>query len=293
MRRHAALLAALGSATGGLTGATDPRGEGSAIFCASQDCWHASAWTADAAATSAPLIILESSAAAEAYKAGSSSNVSLVPSLSPLWERRPQAASPLPPDKLWDTTCKALLGCYDTLLMQPQPFPDIAQGSPAGISIVMWVQGHPIHGGDVYATLLDKAKTIGVRAAVTADGAQIEIALLASMAAQPYNLSLSTSGCGAASLFDDKPHQVAFILDGDARLASLMVDDALCAAGTVGWASWNPNATAPDIKHLYATYFERGLSQLTIYPRTLLTSEVLGGFYAGAPAGDTGAATDV
>ena len=77
------------------------------------------------------------------------------------------------------------------------------------------------------------------------------------------------------------------MLDGAARLASLMVDDALCSATATaavdGWASWTEGASAASIKHFYAAYQERGLTRLTIYARTLLTSEVLGSYYSGAP----------
>ena len=61
-----------------------------------------------------------------------------------------------------------------------------------------------------------------------------------------------------------------------------MVDDSLCtSADTVGWASWADGATAANLKYVYAAYHERGLNRLLLYARTLLTSEVLAGYYAG------------
>ena len=65
-----------------------------------------------------------------------------------------------------------------------------------------------------------------------------------------------------------------------------MVDDALCSAtvaGVDGWAAWAKGASAASIKHFYAAYQERGLVRLTIFSRTLLTSEVLGSYYSGPP----------
>jgi hypothetical protein len=290
-------LRLLGVVCTGLLGAArsaDPRGTGNALFCdeSSDTCWRNASASPAVLQSAPPFLVLQESAAAAAFKAGAPADVAvtLVPSLAPLWERRPRAAAPAPADSLWDVACDALLGCTDELLMRPQPLPDIGRGAPSGLSVVLWVQGRAIHGGDVYATLLNHSKPhVGIQATVDSASAHVEWLFLASLAGRPYNVSLSTAGCARASLFDGKPHQVAFMLDGAARLASLMVDDALCsatataAADVDGWASWAEGASAASIKHFYAAYQERGLTRLTIYTRTLLTSEVLGSYYSGPP----------
>ena len=263
----------------------DPRGPGNALFCdvAGPACWAPPEEPESTSAAGSPFILLQDSAAAEAYAAGSPGNVSLVPSLSGLWAKRARTAG-LATRAVWDISCTALLGCSDTRLEHPQPFPDVARGSPGGLSAVMWVQGRPIHQNDVYATLLNSSTSphpSGVQASVGSSGEHMELSFLTALAGRPHNITLSTAGCGAASLFDGKAHQVAFLLDGATRLASLMVDDSLCAVSATGWAAWPEGATAANLRHFHATYNERGLVRLRVYPRTLCSSEVLGSFFAG------------
>ena len=128
---------------------SDPRGPGNALLCAQPgpDCWSA---ILPANSTSGPFLVLQRSAAAEAFKAarGVAANVTLVPSLAPIWAERPRAAGPLPPGAVWDlgpAGCTALLGCTDTRLERPPTFPDVARGAPAGLTAVIWVQGRAIH----------------------------------------------------------------------------------------------------------------------------------------------------
>lgn len=285
-----------------LVAATDPRGPGNALFCAASSgntCWGAAPASAPAPAAAAadglqqlhaPAIMMEQSAAAEAFRAaaGAAANLSLVPSLAPIWERRPRAVGPLPPGSMWDVKCDALLGCFDTRLERPPILPDVPAGVPAGMTTLLWIQGRAIHGGDTYATLrngslLGQSTKYGLTAAVDRQSAHMLLTLVAALDGRPYNTSLSTAGCGPTTLFDNKPHQVAFLLDGAARLATLQVDDALCGP-LLGWAGWSAGATAANLTHFWASYYMRGLSRLLVYPRTLLTSEVLASFYAGPNA---------
>ena len=284
MQHSARLAVALVALSSTAAEAAEPRGPGNALFCAAgggAGCWTTG--NGGGASSAGPWLVLEESAAAAAFKAGSPANhVSLVPSLAPIWSKRPRAAA-LPGGTIWDVACNALLGCYDTRF--DDPLPDVARGDPVGLSVLMWVQGHAIHGGDIYVTLLaNKTSGAGVHASVDKAGTGMELSFVALLADGAVNISLSTTGCGPASLFDDKPHQVALLLDGGARMASLLVDDSLCTNADAGWAAWPEDASVGDIRMFYAAYNERGLSRLRVYARPLLTSEVLGSFYAGLPA---------
>eukprot|EP01052_Picozoa_sp_SAG31_P037013 SAG31_NODE_4705_length_3021_cov_1.907598_3_plen_328_part_00 len=279
---------------------TDPRGAGNALFCAAAaagedivagTCWNANRATraSTQAAGRGPAILMQRSAAAEAFKAATAAaanKVSLVPSLDAIWQQRPRVVGPLPNGSMWDVKCDAVLGCYDTRLESPPILSDVAAGVPAGLTVILWVQGHALHGGDTYVTLrsgsfLDPLSAHPrVVAVVDPQSAHLRLTMVAEVDGRPYNVTLPTAGCGPATLFDNKPHQIAFMLDGATRLATLLVDDVLCGP-LFGWAGWRAGASAKNLTHFWASYNMRGLSRLLVFPRTLLTSEVLGSFYAG------------
>jgi len=71
-------------------------GSGNALLCENATS-PSSCWGAEASRLAAPVIVLQSSAAAKAYAAGAStSKVALVPNFADLWEARPRAKAPLP-----------------------------------------------------------------------------------------------------------------------------------------------------------------------------------------------------
>jgi len=132
-------------------------GSGNALLCENATS-PASCWGAEASRLRAPVIALQSSAAAKAFAAGAStSKVAMVPNFADLWAARPRAKAPLPHSEAdhptWDTSCDAALGCYEYELEQPQMYPDIARSS--ALSAVMWVQGRALHSGDLYVTMLN------------------------------------------------------------------------------------------------------------------------------------------
>ena len=111
-------------------------------------------------------------------------------------------------------------------------------------------------------------------------------------------LDVTTDSAGgslpASALFDGKPHLVAFIVDGSARVGMSVVDSSLCDGGRAARQGWNKIPAglgecgggetrvlpSPTEKRPYAPFAGRVLS-LDLFARPLLVSECIEAWKAG------------
>jgi len=186
------------------------------------------------------------------------------------------------------------LGAGDSF---PLPaLPDLRQG---GFTLDMWIQLRDVKPGQVLLDSLGK-RVRGFRITTVPDGALgldlhdgqarrwLEVVDGADPAQGVRSVRTWNWSTNQGVIRPDALHHVVFIVDGTAKVVSMLVDGVLCDGGTSriqGW--WRLNPYMRELNDEGVCRVGEGLAgqivQLRIYDRYLRTSEAVANYQAGLP----------